>query len=67
MELRLAGQSVTRILVDVDIYIEFEGSATLEFAEFELVDESRYGRLAVTQSNLGVGVNAALRLRTDGV
>jgi hypothetical protein len=31
MELGLSGRSATRILVDVDIYIEFEGGDTLEF------------------------------------
>lgn len=63
MELGLAGQRLARVLVDFDIYLEFDSGDTVAFSEFAIHTSSDVGaEVDVDYESLARGLSALLPL-----
>lgn len=64
MQLGLAGQRLTRVLVDFDLYLEFESGDTVELSEFSIdtSEDSAAASIDVGYENTAQGLAALLPL-----
>lgn len=62
MELGMAGQCLARVLVDFDIYLEFDSGDTLELSEFSIRPATAGVHVEVDSGSLARGLSALLPL-----